>query len=133
MQGFGGDTIASALTANGISVLSRSFKYHRPRGILSMAGHDANTLVQLADEPNALADKTPISEGLAVHGQNYSGSLDRDRGAFLGRFGRFMPVGFYYKAFYRPRGAWRLWEPIIRARAGLGRVNIDASHGYYDK
>ncbi len=133
VQGFAGDTIASALAANGISVLSRSFKYRRPRGILSMAGHDANTLVQLADEPNALADTTPIVEGLVVKGQNYSGSLDRDRGAYIGRLGRFMPVGFYYKAFYRPKGAWRLWEPLIRRRAGLGRVNTDAGHGYYDK
>ena len=133
VEGFDGDTIASALAANGISILSRSFKYRRPRGIFSMAGHDANTLVQLADEPNALADTTPIAEGLEVRGQNYSGSLARDRGAFIGLFGRFMPVGFYYKAFYKPKGAWRLWEPVIRRRAGLGRVNPGAVHGYYDK
>ncbi len=133
VEGFEGDTIASARAANGIFVLSRSFKYRRPRGIFSMAGHDANTLVQLADEPNVLADTTPISEGLEVRGQNYSGSLARDRGALIGRFGRFMPVGFYYKAFYKPQGAWRLWEPVIRRRAGLGRVNPAAQHGYYDK
>ena len=133
VEGFGGDTIASALAANGISILSRSFKYRRPRGIFSMAGHDANSLVQLTDEPNVLADTTPISEGLEVKGQNYSGSLERDRGAFIGLFGRFMPVGFYYKAFYKPKGAWRLWEPVIRRRAGLGRVNPGAVHGYYDK
>ncbi len=133
VEGFAGDTIASALAANGISVISRSFKYRRKRGILSMAGHDANTLVQLAGEPNAPADTTPIADGLVVHGQNYTGSLDRDRGAYIERFARFMPVGFYYKAFFRPRGAWRLWEPVIRRRAGLGRVDMAASHGYFDK
>ena len=133
VEGFAGDTIASALAANGISVISRSFKYRRKRGILSMAGHDPNTQVQLAGEPNAPADTTPIADGIVVHGQNYTGSLDRDRGAYIERFARFMPVGFYYKAFFRPRGAGRLWEPVIRRRAGLGRVDTGARHGYFDK
>ncbi len=132
-RGFAGDNIASALAANGRFVLSRSFKYRRPRGVLTMAGQDANTLVQLVDEPNVLADRYPITEGLIVEAQNFDGSLDRDRGAFLGALGRFMPVGFYYKTFFRPRGAWRFWEPIIRRRAGLGRVPENASHGYFDK
>jgi len=68
-----------------------------------------------------------------VVGQNYTGSLARDRGAWIAAFGRFLKVGFYYRAFYRPRGAWKLWEPIIRQRAGLGRVALDAPHGYFDK
>jgi sarcosine oxidase subunit alpha len=133
MEGYAGDTIASALAANGRWVLSRSFKFRRPRGILTMAGHDANTLVQLPDEPNVLADLHPIAPGMTVTGQNYDGALDRDRGAWVERLGRFMPVGFYYKAFYRPRGAWKFWEPIIRRRAGLGRVNPVAALGDYDK
>ena len=133
VEGFAGDTIASALAANGRWVLSRSFKYRRPRGILTMAGHDANTLVQLPDEPNVLADLCPIAPGLTVMGQNYDGSLDHDRGAWIERLARFMPVGFYYKAFYRPRGAWKFWEPIIRRRAGLGMVNPETAHGSYDK
>jgi len=132
-DGFAGDSIASALAADDVWVLSRSFKYRRPRGVLTMAGQDGNTLVQLPDEPNAAADATPIREGLVVRGQNYSGSLAHDRGAFIEPFARFLPIGFYYKAFYRPRGAWRRWEPIIRARAGLGVVNVAAAHGYYDK
>ena len=133
-QGFAGDTIASALAANGLRMLSRSFKYHRPRGILTMAGQDANTLVQLDHEPNVLADRHPITEGLRVRGQNYRGSLERDRDAALGPFARFLPVGFYYRTFYRPRGVWeRLWEPIVRRSAGLGRVRFDTPHGYYDK
>ncbi|MBM3517634.1 MAG: (2Fe-2S)-binding protein, partial [Alphaproteobacteria bacterium] len=73
--GLAGDTIASALAAHGVRTLSRSFKYHRPRGILTMAGQDANTLVQLPHEPNVLADREPIREGLEVRGQNYAGSL----------------------------------------------------------
>ncbi|MEE8274741.1 MAG: 2Fe-2S iron-sulfur cluster-binding protein, partial [Alphaproteobacteria bacterium] len=132
-SGLAGDTIASALAANGQWMLSRSFKYRRPRGVFSMAGHDANTLVQLPDEPNVPADLHPISDGLAVLGQNYEGSLARDRGAWLGRMGRFLPPGFYYKAFFRPRGAWRLWEPLIRRKAGLGRVDTNTRHKERDK
>ena len=131
--GFGGDVIASALAANGIRMLSRSFKYRRPRGILTMAGQDANTLVQLPGEPNVLADRHPIAPGLEVMGQNYTGSLKFDRGAYIERFARFLPVGFYYKTFYKPRGAWKFWEPIVRARAGLGKIDESAPHGYYDK
>jgi len=133
-QGFAGDTIASALAANGVKVLSRSFKYHRPRGILTMAGQDANTLVQLEHEPNALADRHPITEGLDVRAQNVFGSLNHDWGAVLGAIGRFMPVGFYYRAFFRPRGIFeRIWEPVFRKTTGLGTVDLKTPHGYYDK
>jgi sarcosine oxidase subunit alpha len=131
--GSAGDTIASALAANDVWILSRSFKYHRPRGVVTMAGLDANTLVQIGDEPNVLADRRPISEGLAVRGQNYRGSLEHDRERWIELFGKFLPVGFYYKAFYKPRGSWKLWEPFIRRRAGLGTVNTHAHHGHYDK
>src|SRR5262245_29269702 len=131
--GCDGDTIASALAANDVWILSRSFKYHRPRGVLTMAGLDANTLVQIGDEPNVLADRRPISEGLVVRGQNYRGSLEHDRERWIGLFGKFLPVGFYYKAFYKPRGSWKFWEPFIRRRAGLGTVNTHAHHGHYDK
>ncbi len=131
-QGLAGDTVASALAANGQWILSRSFKYHRPRGVLTMAGQDANTLVQLADEPNVLADRLELRPGLAVMGQNYKGSLENDKDMILDRFGRFLPVGFYYRTFFRPRfDKW--WEPMIRAKAGLGKVNLQAHHGYYDK
>jgi sarcosine oxidase, subunit alpha len=132
-RGFEGDVIASALAGSGQWLLSRSFKYHRPRGVLSMAGHDANTLVQLPDEPNVLADRHPLEPGLEVSGQNYRGSLAHDRGASLRLFGRFLPVGFYYRTFHRPKGAWKRWEPIIRSFAGLGKVNLSAPRRYYDK
>ncbi len=132
-QGFAGDTIASALAAHGVAVLSRSFKYHRPRGILTMAGQDANTLVQLRDEPNVPADLEPLAPGLEVTAQNVKGNLVHDRRSFIDLIGAFLPVGFYYKAFYRPLGAWKRWEPTIRDMAGLGRVDLNAHHGYYDK
>lgn len=132
-EGFAGDTIASALAAHGVLLLGRSFKYHRPRGVLTMAGQDANTLVQLADEPNVRADMRALMPGLVVSGQNYSGSLARDRRHWIEPLGRFLPVGFYYKAFYKPKGAWRHWAPIIRRFAGLGQVNPQAEPGYFDK
>ena len=132
-EALAGDTVASALAAAGVTTLSRSFKYHRRRGVLTMAGQDGNTLVQLVHEPNALADVVATSAGLVVRGQNYSGALDNDRAAVLGLFAPFLPVGFYYKAFYKPKGAWKLWEGVVRRLAGLGRVNVKAPHGYYDK
>jgi sarcosine oxidase subunit alpha len=132
-EGYAGDTVASALAANGQWILSRSFKYHRPRGILTMAGQDANTLVQLPREPNALADRVLITEGLEVTSQNVAGSLGSDRMAMMGWFSRFLPVGFYYKAFFRPRFAWAFWEPFFRRWAGLGRLSEDATYRYYDK
>ena len=132
-QGFAGDTIASALLANGRFLLSRSFKYHRPRGPLTMAGQDANTLVQLPSEPNVLADSHLLESGVQVTGQNFNGSLDNDKDAYLGKFSKFMPVGFYYRSFYKPKGAWKLWEPIIRKKAGLGVLDLKFQPEYYDK
>ena len=133
-KGFVGDTIASALAAEDRWILSRSFKYHRPRGVLTMAGQDGNTLVQVGGEPNVLADRHPVSEGIEVKGQHYKGSPERDWNTWIGLFSRFLPVGFYYRAFYKPAGIWeRVWEPIVRANAGLGRADLDAVHGYHDK
>ncbi|WP_426153229.1 2Fe-2S iron-sulfur cluster-binding protein [Pseudomonas sp. DC3000-4b1] len=132
-KGVQGDTLASALVANGQFLLSRSFKYHRPRGPLTMAGQDANTLVQLPHEPNVLADVYPLSAGLAATAQNVNGSLEHDKDAYLGKFSRFMPVGFYYRAFYKPKGMWKRWEPIIRKKAGLGVLDLAFKPEYYDK
>ncbi len=132
-EGCEGDTLASALLANGVDVLSRSFKYHRPRGPLTMRGLDANCYVQLGDDPNVPADRVPLAAGMVATGQNYRGSLERDREAWIGRVARFLPVGFYYKAFYRPQGSWRYWERYIRAKAGLGRLSPSAPRGYFDQ
>lgn len=134
-RGLSGDSVASALLASGHWLLSRSFKYHRPRSVLTMAGQDANTLIQVGSEPNVLADVYPLREGLEATAQNVNGSLDKDRDAVLDRFGRFMPVGFYYRTFFGPgKNSWlRLWEPLIRKKAGLGKVDMAASRSRYDK
>ncbi|MDE0379771.1 MAG: 2Fe-2S iron-sulfur cluster-binding protein, partial [Rhodospirillales bacterium] len=132
-EGYRGDTVASALAANDVSVLSRSFKYHRPRGIHSLSGLDANTLVQVGPAPNRFADRVPLAPDLDVMGQNYWGTLRHDRLAVFGLLHRFFPVGFYYKAFYKPRWTWPLWARMIRRIAGLGAVDTGAPHGYFDK
>ncbi|MEZ2331373.1 2Fe-2S iron-sulfur cluster-binding protein [Mesorhizobium sp. RCC_202] len=133
VEGFAGDTIASAMAGAGRWILSRSFKYHRPRGILTMAGQDANTLVQLPDEPNVRADLRVAADGMKVTAQNVIGTAERDRGAVLDRLGRFMPVGFYYRSFFGPgvRSWLKFWEPLIRRSAGLGKVDLAAVPGHY--
>jgi sarcosine oxidase, subunit alpha len=135
VSAFKGDTIASAVLAEGQKVLSRSFKYHRPRGVLTMAGDDANTLVQLEAEPNVRADIRAAENGMVVTAQNVIGSLSRDRGALLERFGSFLPVGFYYRSFFKPGSkAWlKVWEPIIRKSAGLGKVSFNPPAADYRK
>ena len=132
-NGYAGDTIASALLAGGQTMLSRSFKYHRPRGVLTMAGHEANTFVQVAEEPNVRADRYALSNGIAVQSLNYLGSLNNDLLSVIGSFSRFLPVGFYYKTFYRPNGAWKYFEKPIRIMAGIGKLEPKAQHKYYDK
>lgn len=132
-SGYAGDTVASALAASNQWLLSRSFKYHRPRGVLTMAGQDANSMVQLHSDPNALADRVEITPDLEVMAQNYTGSLSRDRGARLGLLAKFLPVAFYYKAFFKPRGMWEKWAPLIRKKAGLGQINQNYQPEYFDK
>ena len=133
IQGLEGDTVASALLANDQWLQSRSFKYHRPRGPLTLCGYDANTLVQTPITPNLLADRLPAEDHLAVTAQNYTGSLQFDLSRLLDWFGRFLPVGFYYKAFFKPRGIWAWWEPIVRKAAGLGISNLSVKAAYNDK
>jgi sarcosine oxidase subunit alpha len=132
-SGYAGDTLASALAASGSLLISRSFKYHRPRGAWSFAGHDANAYVQLGDQPNVPADQLALHAGMRARAQNVWGSLARDGGSAFGLLARFMPVGFYYRAFFRPRSAWRHWERLIRRSAGLGRISRRSKPGYYDK
>jgi sarcosine oxidase subunit alpha len=133
LRGCAGDTIASALAANGSLLISRSFKYHRPRGAWSFAGLDANAYVQVGDRPNVPGDQVALEPGLRVQAQNVLGSLLNDHGRIAGLFARFMPVGFYYRAFFRPRGAWRYWERLIRRSAGLGKISRHSMPGYHDK
>ena len=120
----GGDTVASALTAEGIDVLSRSFKYHRPRGVLCATGSCPNCLVEVNGEPNVRACVTPVVPGAVVRSQNAWPTLKRDLLSLTDRFDRLFPIGFYYKTFIRPRRLWPLYEAVLRRIAGLGRIDI---------
>ena len=133
VTGLHGDSVTSALLANDIWLQSRSFKYHRPRGPLTLCGQDANTLVQTPNTPNVLADRLEVEEDLRVSAQHYTGWLRFDLSRLLDWFGRFLPVGFYYKAFFKPSGSWRWWEPLVRSAAGLGVSNLSVSAPYNDK
>jgi sarcosine oxidase, subunit alpha len=124
-QGYAGDTISSALAAAGVPYLGRSFKYHRPRSILSFANHDSNTLFQVDGLPNVRGDVTSLRDGMRVEAINTFGGLERDRARILDRFARWLPVGFYYKAFHSKRFFPR-WERMFRTLTGLGRVALDA-------
>ncbi len=138
--GFEGDTLASALAASGVRVFSRSFKYRRKRGIFSLNAADANTLVSVDGVPNLFAERVPLREGLEAHAQQL---LRFNPLFFLNFLSRFLPAGFYYRAFFRPRGAWMLWERVFRKVAGLGAIpqkkiahhalpRFDKAYGFYD-
>ncbi len=135
--GCAGDTLASALIANGAHLLARSFKYHRPRGILSLGADDANALVALDAgkgrvTPNLRATQIELYEGLRAFSQNAWPSLEWDALAVNGLFSAFMPAGFYNKTFMQPKGAWRaVYEPIIRRSAGMGRAPSEADPDHY--
>lgn len=123
IKGFKGDVISSALWANNIRALGRSFKYHRRRGLLSMANHDINALYQSKDRPNVRGDVVEIEEGLTLTSVNTFGNLNKDAGSFVELIGKFLPVGFYYRAFYSPKFLFPKWESLIRHMAGLGKVD----------
>ena len=129
VQAFEGDSIASALYASGVRIFSRSFKYHRPRGLTCVAGRCPNCLMTVDGVPNVRACVEPARDGAVVGGQNAWPSLERDALSVMDRFGWAMPVGFYYKSLYRPRLLWKAVSPMIRRVAGLGAVNVDAPSG----
>ena len=124
LTGFFGDTLASALIANGISVVGRSFKYHRPRGIVGTGFAETNALVQLGSGstlvPNMPATLVPLIEGLEANSPNCWPSVDFDLGRINDRFRGLLSAGFYYKTFMWP--GWHLFEGIIRRAAGIGRA-----------
>jgi sarcosine oxidase subunit alpha len=121
---FAGDTIGSALFAAGRRVFSRSFKYHRPRGLLCCSGDCPNCMMHVDGVPNVRVCAEPVREGAEVLAQNVWGSLDRDLLSITDKIGGpFTPVGFYYRTMMRPRRAWPLYERFLRSVAGLGRVD----------
>ena len=141
LRGVEGDTVASALLANGIRIVSRSFKFHRPRGIFSAGFEEPNALVQLNvgahAVPSARATLVPLQEGLQVFSQSGWPSVSRDALRAIDLVHNFFAAGFYNKTFIWP--SWKTYEPIIRKLAGLGRVpggpdpdRYDTHHAYYD-
>ncbi|MGV6818194.1 MAG: 2Fe-2S iron-sulfur cluster-binding protein [Thiotrichales bacterium] len=123
-EAYAGDSISSALWANGEKVLGRSFKYHRPRGLFSLANHDINVLLENNDETHIRGDVTLVKDGMSLRATNTQGGLANDRYRWLSKLSKLMPVGFYYKAFFTPRFLFPYWERILRNTAGLGKVNL---------
>ncbi len=142
--GFAGDTLASALLANDIRLVARSFKYHRPRGILTAGSEEPNALVTIGRgahaEPNTRATTLPLFDGLEASSQNRWPSLDHDLLSINGILSPLFVAGFYYKTFMWPAALWeKLYEPLIRRAAGLGALSMepdpaeyDADHGFCD-
>jgi sarcosine oxidase, subunit alpha len=127
IRAFGGDTFGSALYAAGQRVFSRSFKYHRPRGLLCCSGSCPNCMMTVDGVPNVRVCAEPAREGAELVGQNVWGSLDHDLLAMTDKLGGpFTPVGFYYRTMIRPRWAWPLYEKFLRNVAGLGRIDPHA-------
>lgn len=124
-RGYAGDTITSALLAGGRRILGRSFKYHRPRGVMSFANHDVNVLVETSAAINIRGDVVAVSPGARYRAVNTFGGLANDRARFIEKLARFLPTGFYYKAFYRPAASFPFWEKLIRSLSGLGRIAVD--------
>ncbi len=123
-QGFAGDTVTSALCAAGVSALGRSFKYHRLRGVLSMANHDVNALFQDGGRPNLRGDVTPLRKDMRLTAVNTFGGVKYDRARILDRLSALLPVGFYYKAFHSPKSLFPFWERVFRRITGLGKLDF---------
>jgi heterotetrameric sarcosine oxidase alpha subunit len=137
-EGFRGDTVASALLANGVRVVGRSFKYHRPRGVLTAGSEEPNALVEVIEvgqqTPNVRATVQEIYPGLEVKSQNRWPSLKYDVMAVNDMLSPFLSAGFYYKTFMWPRKFWeRVYEPIIRRAAGLGSLSGRHDEADYEK
>jgi heterotetrameric sarcosine oxidase alpha subunit len=135
--GFAGDSLASALLANGVRLVGRSFKYHRPRGIFSVGSEEPNALVRLRSggraEPNTRATMVELYDGLEAESQNRWPSLGFDLGAVASLAAPLIPAGFYYKTFMGPKGSWMFYERFIRAAAGMGSAADAPDPDHYEK
>jgi sarcosine oxidase subunit alpha len=137
LWGYEGDTLASALVANGIHLVGRSYKYHRPRGILSDGSEEPNAVVQIGTGaetlPNIRATQAELYEGLIAVSQNCWPNLRFDVGAVNGLVSPLLPAGFYNKTFMWPRSMWMQYEKVIRRMAGLGKAPTGPDPDRYDK
>lgn len=136
-QGYQGDTLASALMANGVDVVARSFKYHRPRGIIGSGAEEPNAILQVGEGaetvPNLRATQVELYDGLVAESVNDWPNLDQDIGVLNSLFGRLLPAGFYYKTFMHPQSMWEKYERVIRKAAGLGRAPQRPDPHHYEK
>ena len=144
LSGYQGDSLASALLANNQSIIARSFKYHRPRGIMSSGVEESGALVTIGTgayrDPNVRATTQSLYDGLVATGQNAWPSVRHDFAAINNVFGRFLAAGFYYKTFMglppfelgKGTGIWMQYEKIIRKSAGMGRVERKADPDSYE-
>ncbi|GHC25527.1 sarcosine oxidase subunit alpha [Kushneria pakistanensis] len=137
-QGYAGDTLASALLANGVDIVNRSFKYSRARGIVAAGAEEPNAVVQLGARentqvPNVRATQQGLYDGLVARSTNGWPNVQRDVMSWVGRLGgNFMPPGFYYKTFMSPASMWMTYEKYIRMGAGLGRAPTESDPDIYD-
>ncbi|MGB3406895.1 MAG: 2Fe-2S iron-sulfur cluster-binding protein, partial [Jannaschia sp.] len=137
MRAYEGDTLASALLANGQLVMGRSFKYHRPRSVVASGPEEPNALMSIGEggrfTPNTRATEQPVFEGLVARSQNAWPSLDFDVGQVNDLASRLLPAGFYYKTFLQPRPLWKhVFEPLIRRAAGLGAAPTETDPDTYE-
>ena len=136
-SGFDGDTLASALLANGVRIVGRSFKYHRPRGILSASAQEPNALVQMESGayslPNLKATRVELYEGLAAASVNCWPSVGLDAGTVNDLVHRLIPAGFYYKTFMWPQRGWHFYEQFIRRMAGFGKAPDGSDPDRYER
>ena len=135
--GLSGDTLASALLANGVHLVGRSFKYHRPRGMLSAGPEEPNALMDVGRDavrrtPNIRATVQEVYDGMKARSQNRWPSLAFDVGGLNNLASPFFAAGFYYKTFMWPKAAWKkIYEPVIRAAAGLGVAPTEPDPDHY--
>ena len=135
--GYRGDTLASALLANGVRIVGRSFKYHRRRGVFGSGTEEPNALVRVGEgaraEPNLKATRVELYDGLVAESQNRWPSLAFDVGGLANVASKLLPAGFYYKTFMWPGSWWMFYEHFIRKAAGLGRAPVEPDPDHYDR
>jgi sarcosine oxidase subunit alpha len=120
-----GDTVATALYANGVRIYARSLKYHRPRGLYSMDGECSNTMMEINGTPNVRTETTLLKPGMVIKEQNVKGSAKNDMLGFLDKMDWAMPAGFYYDTMHKPAKIWPVAMKQIRKAAGIGKLSPD--------